>query len=290
MYQRLKNDAAIIEKFKEARKQRLSISAEGGEGDFGDQTLNVVAGAALFTDPDVARFVNSLAIHATRAAFEQLKVDDGKERFAGAFEIHSLKAEVPTMSCFIFYRASVEARIKRLHKALKGGTLPGMENFEKLGITVGQFGLTKPYSRYGPGGEPYLHGNSDGQGGLDETKDWKSYKVPLKFPDTARFSDYKAGNSALATHLDDSAGLPFKELAALVCEMELSDASIHGKLMFTNELKVNFDSLDSLAKKFADEGEEAKRKATVLMASLLSMNTIYDVQNTKSAEFWRNFK
>ena len=290
MYQRLNDDAATIEKFNEARKQRLSVSSEGGEGNFGDQTLNVVAGAALFTDPDVSRFINSLAIHATRAAFEQLKVDDGKGRFAGAFEIHSLKAEVPTMSCFIFYRASVEGHIKRLHKALKAGTIPGMEAFEKLGITVGPFGLTKPYSRYGPGGEPYLHGNSDGEGGLDESKDWKSYKVPLKFPDTASFSDYKAGNSALATHLDDTAGLPFKDLAALVCEMELPEASIHGKLMFTNDLKVNYNSLDSLAAKLKDEGEEAKAKAAGLMASLLNMNTIYDVQNTKSAEFWRNFK
>ena len=100
----------------------------------------------------------------------------------------------------------------------------------------------------------------------------------------------KRGRWPLATHLVDTAGLPFKDLAALVCEMELPDASIHGKLMFTNELKVNYDSLDSLASKFKDEGEEAKLKATELMASLLSMNTIYDVQNTKSAEFWRNFK
>ena len=60
--------------------------------------------------------------------------------------------------------------------------------------------------------------------------------------------------------------------------------------MFTNELKVNYDSLDSLARKFKDEGEDAQAKATELMASLLNMNTIYDVQNTKSAEFWRNFK
>ena len=94
----------------------------------------------------------------------------------------------------------------------------------------------------------------------------------------------------MATHLDDTAGLPFKDLAALVCEMELLEASIHGKLMFTNDLKVNYNSLDSLAAKLKDEGEEAKAKAAGLMASLLNMNTIYDVQNTKSAEFWRNFK
>ena len=290
MYQELGDDASTVEKFQDARQHRISKSAGAGDGGFGDQTLNVVAGAALFTNPDVSRFINSLAVKATLAANEQLKNNDGQERFAGAFEIHSIKAEVPTMHCFIFYRERVEARIKQLHKELKRGSIPGMECFEKLGISLGQFGLTKPYSRFGPGGKPYLHGNSDGKGGFDSAKDWKSYKVPLQFPDTAEFSDYHSGNSALATHLDDCANLPVNDLAALLCELELPEISTQLRVKFIAELKTNIEDLDSLASKFRDEGDESKAIATESAAALLNMNTIYDIQNTKSAEFWRKFK
>ena len=224
------------------------------------------------------------------AAHEQLGGDDGKELFAGAFEIHAIKADVPTMHCFIFYRSIVEARIKQLHKELKRGTLPGMECFEKLGITLGQFGLTKAYSRYGPGGKPYLHGNSDGEGGLDESKDWKCYKIPIKFPDNAEFSDYRAGNSALATHLDDSAELPFNDLAALICELELPGLSTQQRFRFVSDLRMHFDDLDSLIATYRADGDESKALATETAASLLNMNMVYDVQNTKSADFWRMFK
>ena len=155
MYQSLGNDPAAIEKFQNARQHRISRSAGSGEGNFGEQTLNVVAGAALFTNPDVSEFINSLSIKAMLAAHEQLNNDDGKERFAGAFEIHAIKADVPKMHCYIFYRESVEAHIKQLHKQLKQGSLPGMDSFEALGISLGQFGLTKPYSRFGPGGTTY---------------------------------------------------------------------------------------------------------------------------------------
>ena len=290
MYQDLGSDPAALKKFEKVRQQRISRSAGADGGNFGDQTLDVVAGAALFTNPDVSRFINSLAIKATLAANEQLKVDDGKERFAGAFEIHSIKSDTPKMHCFIFYRASVEAQIKKLHKQLKQASLPGMECFEQLGISLGQCGLTKPYSRYGPGGKPYLHGNADSEGGLDPAKDWKSYKVPLQFPDTAEFSDYHAGNPALATHLDDCADLPLKELASLVCELELPELSTLPKLKFAEELRMNIGNLSSLASRFKDEGEQQKAIATESVGALLNMNTIYDVQNTKSAEFWRKFK
>ena len=290
MYQGLGDDAATIEKFQDARQHRISRSTGAGAGNFGDQTLNVVAGAALFTNPDVSRFINSLAVKATLAASEQLKNDDGKERFAGAFEIHAIKADVPTMHCFIFYRESVEAQIKKLHKELKRGILPGMESFEKMGISLGQFGLTKPYSRYGPGGKPFLHGNSDGKGGFDSDKDWKSYKVPLQFPNTPEFGDYHSGNAALATHLDDCADLPFNDMAALLCELELPELTTYLKVQFIDELKTSLDDLVSLAGKFRSEGDEPKAIATESAIALLNMNTIYDVQNTKSAEFWRNFK
>ena len=290
MYQGLESDEDTVEKFHSAREHRISRSAGTGEGNFGDQTLNIVAGAALFTNPDISRFINTLAVKAQLAAYEQLKINDGKERFAGAFEIHSIKADVPTMHFFIFYRESVEAQIRKLHNDLKQGNLPGMESFEKSGVLLGKCGLTKPYSRYGPGGKPYLHGNSDGEGGLDPAKDWKSYKVPLQFPDTAEFSDYQAGNSALATHLDDSADLPFNDLAALVCELELPELTTQAKVNFIDDLKANFNSLGSLASKFRNEGDQARAHAIESAEALLNMNMIYDVQNTKSAEFWRNFK
>ena len=290
MYQRLGNDAQTIAKFQTARKDRLSQSAESGESSFGDQTIDVLAGAALFTNPDVSRFINSLAIKATLAANEQLNHEDGGERFAGAFEIHAIKADSPKMHFFIFYRSTVEAHIKQLHKELKQGSVPGMESFEESGISLGQFGLTKPYSRYGPGGKPYLHGNSDGEGGFDAAKDWKSYKVPLQFPNTAEFSDYHSGNSALATHLDDCAGLPFNDLAGLICELKLPEFSTQQKVKFIGELRMNFDDFGSMAAGFRTEGEEERADAIETAAALLNMNTIYDVQNTKSAEFWRNFK
>jgi hypothetical protein len=290
MYQALEGDSDTVGKFQSARRNRISPSAGTGEGNFGEQTLNVVAGAALFTDPDISRFINTLAIKATLAAHEQLKINDGKEPFAGAFEIHSVKADVPTMNCFIFYRESVEAQIRKLHSDLKKRNLPGMESFGKSGVVLGKCGLSRPYSRYGPGGEPYLHGNSDSAGGLDPSKDWKSYKVPLQFPDTPNFSDYRVGNSALATHLDDSADLPLDDLAALVCELELPQLKTHAKVNFIDDLKANSDSLGSLASKFRNEGDEARASAIETAKALLNMNLVYDVQNTRSAEFWRKFK
>ena len=290
MYQGLGEDPAVAEKFQAARQRRISQTNSVGGGEFGDQTLNVVATAALYTDPDVSRFVNALAIKATLAASEPLKTNDGKERFSGAFEIHILKADVPTMHCFIFYRKQAEAVIKRLHKDLKKGNVPGMECFEESGITLGQTGLTKPYSRYGPGGEPYLHGNSDGEGGLDPTKDWKSYKIPIQFPETPEFSDYKAGNPALVTHLDDVASLSFNDLTALLCEMELPELETQSKVKFINTLRANVDSLDSLATKLRINGDEEQARIVDCVETLLNMNTVYDVQNTKTAEFWRTFK
>ena len=290
MYQGLDADPAVAQKFQAARQRRISQTNNMGEGNFGDQTLNVVATAALYTDPDVSRFVNALAIKATLAASEQLKTNDGKERFCGAFEIHVLKADVPTMHCFIFYRKQAEAGIKRLHRDLKKGSVPGMERFEALGITLGQTGLTKPYSRYGPGGEPFLHGNSDGEGGFDPTKDWKSYKIPVQFPKTPQFSDYKSGNPGLVTHLDDAASLSFNDLTDLLCEMELPELETHSKVKFINTLRANVDSLDSLAAKLRDNGDEEKAKTVDCVETLLNMNTVYDVQNTKTAEFWRTFK
>ena len=290
MYQGLVADPAVAQKFQAARQRRISQTNNMGEGNFGDQTLNVVATAALYTDPDVSRFVNALAIKATLAASEQLKTNDGKERFCGAFEIHVLKADVPTMHCFIFYRKQAEAGIKRLHRDLKKGSVPGMERFEALGITLGQTGLTKPYSRYGPGGEPFLHGNSDGKGGFDPTKDWKSYKIPIQFPKTPQFSDYKSGNPGLVTHLDDAASLSFNDLTDLLCEMELPELDTHSKVKFINSLRANVDSLDSLAAKLRDNGDEEKARTVDCVETLLNMNTVYDVQNTKTAEFWRTFK
>ena len=62
------------------------------------------------------------------------------------------------------------------------------------------------------------------------------------------------------------------------------------KVKFVDELKANFDSLGSLASKFRNEGDQARAHAIESAEALLNMNTIYDVQNTKSAEFWRNFK
>lgn len=152
------------------------------------------------------------------------------------------------------------------------------------------FALTKPYCRYGPGGKPYLHGNSATDGQLDSTRDWKSYKVPLQFPDTPEFGDYKAGQPALATHLDDCAALPFNDLVALICELELPELATLAKFKFIDQLKKNFNSLDSLADDFRNAGDEAKANAVESAAALLNMNTVYDVQNTKSAEFWRKFK
>ena len=77
-----------------------------------------------------------------------------------------------------------------------------------MGSFIAEF-LVKPYSRYGPGGEPYLHENSDGEGGFDPTKDWKSYKIPIQFSEAPEFSDYKAGIPASVTHLGDVASLSF---------------------------------------------------------------------------------
>ena len=161
---------------------------------------------------------------------------------------------------------------------------------KSLGIPLGQTGLTKPYSRYGSGGEPYLHGNSDGGGGLDATKDWNSYKIPIQFPETPEFSDYKAGNPALVTHLDDVASLSFNDLTALLCEMELPELEPQSKVKFINTLRANVDSLDSLATKLRINGDEEQARTVDCVETLLNMNTVYDVQNTKTAEFWRTFK
>lgn len=290
MIQRLSDDTAETEKFHAAKHRRISHSDEAGGNSFGDQTLNIVATAALYTDPDVSRFVNALAIRAMLVASEQLKLNDDKERFAGAFEIHVPAALVPTMHFLIFYRERAEAGIKRLHEDLIKGNIPGMERFDELGIKLGKTGLTKPYSRYGPGGVPYLHGNSDGKGGLDQSKDWKCYKIPIEFPDTPQFGEYKCGNPALATHLDDVAGLSASDLTQLLCEMELPDLDTLSKTKFSGLIRANIDSLDSLAAKFNTEGDGDKAKAVESIDAVLNVNTVYDIQNTKSAEFWRSFK
>ncbi|MDB2685854.1 hypothetical protein N9Y42_01475 [Mariniblastus sp.] len=141
-----------------------------------------------------------------------------------------------------------------------------------------------------PGGEPYLHGNSDGGGDLDPTKDWKSYKIPIKFPETPELSDYKAGNPALVTHLDDVASLSLDDVTALVCEMELPELETQSKFKFINTLRANVDSLDSLATKLRNNGDEEQARIVDCVETLLNMNTVYDVQNTKTAEFWRTFK
>ena len=57
-----------------------------------------------------------------------------------------------------------------------------------------------------------------------------------------------------------------------------------------SDLKMNVDSLDSFAAEHKAEGDQARVNAIEAATALLNMNTVFDVQNTKSAEFWRNFK
>lgn len=79
-------------------------------------------------------------------------------------------------------------------------------------------------------------------------------------------------------------------IKALICELELPELATLAKFKFIDQLKKNFNSLDSLADDFRNAGDEAKANAVESAAALLNMNTVYDVQNTKSAEFWRKFK
>ena len=61
MYRSASVGSAVSDDFHQARQRRIKPHVAGhSPGDFGTQTINVVAGAALFNDLDVARFVNCL--------------------------------------------------------------------------------------------------------------------------------------------------------------------------------------------------------------------------------------
>jgi len=292
MFQGKPDSKSDIEAFQNTRKQRISpANAMSEDASIGVETINVVASAALFTDPDVSDFANSLCMQAMLAASEQLENNDGKERFCGAFEIHTLKTENPTMHFYIFFREKVEGRIRQLHKHLKQGTLPGMNKFADSGIEVGKSGLTRPYSRSGPGGKPFFHGNrGDGEGGFDPNRDWKGYKVPITLPDKPQFGDYRDGNPALSTHLDKAASIPLSEFAPLLIDLEIPDLDTLERNRLTNHLKNHTGDLDALAERFAQEGHDDRALVAKLTNRLLNINTIHDVQKTNSAEFWRTFK
>ncbi len=295
MFKRAANDNEEA-MFLNAKKRRITVANSQRAVSLGEQTVDVVAGAVLFTDPDVSRFVNALAIQAILATADQLDsearlaANQKRERFNGAFEIHSIKSDKPTIHFYLFYRTVVEPRIRQLHKALKSGSVPGMERFGDLGVVVGKSGVTKPYSRRAPDGR-LLHGNAgNGENGFDLESDWNGYKIPIELPNIPQFEDYHDGNPALTTHLDEAANLHIRNLASLLIETEMPELATSGKSQFANELIAESENLGELQSKFLQHDHADRARVTSLAARLLNVTTIYDVQNTNSAEFWRTFK
>ena len=296
MIQKATSNGEADELFEQNKKSRISrtidVAGDGsGASSMGEATLDVVAQSALFIEPDLVRFINSLAIFAMLSASDQLENDDGKECIAGAFELHTVKANVPTMHFYVFFRQHGESRIRRLHTCLVNQLLPGMVEIQELGVSVGQSGLIPPYSRRGPGGEPFLHGNKgDGPDGYDPNRDWQGYKVPITFPNTFQFKDYSDGETALSSHFDQCANISFSDLVNLLLEIERPNSEFSEQFRYAAKLQQNVGKLESFAQAREKSGDQILARVAAMALKLININTVYDIQQTKSAEFWRKFK
>ncbi len=292
MFRSAVDDGAVSDDFHQVRRRRINPNVVGqSEEEYGLQTLNVVADAALFTDLDVSRFVNSLAIYAMLEAANQIRVGQDTGSFLSAFEIHTVKQDQPTMAIYLFFRKHKRSRIEQLHLDLQRRTVPGMEEFAGLGISMDQPGLTGPYLRTGPGGKPFLHGNKgDGPRGMDPDSDWRGYRVRLTFPDTPQFDGYADGNPGLTSHLDDAANIPLAQLTDLVIALKAQGMEAAEKSRIQSLIKSNSGSYEKFREVSQQPTDSIEHQIASDVDDLLDINMIHDVQKTGSADFWRNFK